>query len=143
MRDREEQEECIDRYRAFNACWEVPEGEERLACARETLKLTLPISAEVERCAKGVGSAQDECKHEIQDKVRYMVVFRFYDLEQRAEALIDRGADFAAVVDLETLIEEKKQQFYEVETKEEMHAIIRDVRVAWSDFVYRVKGQVK
>src|SRR3989344_3862925 len=30
MRDREEQEECIDRYRAFNACWEVPEGEKRL-----------------------------------------------------------------------------------------------------------------
>jgi hypothetical protein len=72
-----------------------------------------------------------------------MIKFRFYDLEERAEKLAERGADLNAVADLETIIESKKQAFNSAKTKAERRQIILDVHQAWQEFVNKVKDQVK
>jgi hypothetical protein len=134
---------CIARYKSYEPCWNIPAGEKRFACARNVLKLGPVISEEVKTCQGKTGVEQVACKNEVKDKVFSMIKFRFYDLEERAEKLAERGADLNAVADLETIIESKKQAFNSAQTKAERRQIILDVRQAWQEFVNKVKDQVK
>lgn len=138
----DEQKECINIYKSFQPCWAKKAGEERFACARSALKLGPLISQEVKLCQGKKGNEQAECKHEIKDRVLFMITFRFYDLETRAEALADRGADLNTIADFETIIEAKKQEFYKAKDNQERLKIILDVRKAWNNFVDTVKKQV-
>ena len=139
----DERKECIARYKSFQPCWNTKEGEERFSCARNALKLGPLVSQEAKLCRGKKGAEQVVCKNELKEKVLYMIAFRFYDLETRAEALSDRGADVNDIADFETIIELKKQGFYKVSTNTERKKIILDVRFAWQDFVNKVKSQVK
>lgn len=139
----EEQKECINIYRSFQPCWGKKVGEERFACARSVLKLGLSISEEAKLCQGKTGLQQAECKKDLKEKVLYMITFRFYDLEIRVEELANRGADLNTIADFETIIETKKQEFYQAVNDQERMRIILDVRKAWQDFVNIVKKQVK
>lgn len=138
-----EQKSCLSLYKSFNPCWNAKEGEQRFACARDVLKLGPVVSEEVKICQEKNGADQVTCKNQLKEKVLYMIIFRFYDLETRAEELGNRGADLHAIADFETIVELKKQAFEKAETKAERHQIILDVRQAWQDFVNKVKDQVK
>ena len=137
-----EQKECIDRYKSFQPCWNVKEGEERFSCARSVLKFGPVVSDQVKLCQGKKGADQAACKEELKERVLYMIVFRFYDLETRAEALADKGADINTIADFETVIEMKKQEFYKASDNAERLKIIYDVRKAWQDFVNKVKSQI-
>ncbi len=137
-----EQKKCINIYKSFQPCWSEKVGEERFSCAKLALKLGPLISEQVKLCQGKTGDEQAQCKHELLDKVLYMMTFRFYDLEIRAEELAERGANLSDVADFETIIELKKQEFYKVKTNKERLQIILDVRKAWQDFVNKVKKQV-
>lgn len=138
-----EQKSCTNLYKSFNQCWSVKEGEQRFSCARNVLKLGPVISDEVKTCRGKKGADQVACKNQLKEKVLYMIAFRFYDLETRAEELGNRGADLNAIADFETIIELKKQAFDKASTNAERKQIILDVRSAWQDFVNKVKDQVK
>src|SRR3989344_4020066 len=137
-----EQKECIDRYKSFQPCWNVKEGVERFSCAKNVLKLGPLVSEEAKLCQGKQGDEQVACKDDLKEKVLYMIVFRFYDLETRAEALAGRGADLNTIADFETIIELKKQEFYKATNNIERLNIILDVRKAWQDFVNTVKNQI-
>lgn len=139
----EAQKDCIELYRSFQPCWSVKEGKERFACARNVLKLGPVISDEVKTCQEKGGVDQASCKSALREKVLYMIAFRFYDLETRAEELGNRGADLKAVADFETIVELKKQEFDKAQTNSERRQIILDVRKAWQEFINKVKEQVK
>lgn len=138
----DEQKECIERYKSFQPCWNVKEGEERFSCVRSVLKLGPVVSNEVKLCQEKTGDEQAACKHDIKEKVVNMTIFRFYDLETRAEALVDRGADINTVADFETAIELKKQEFYKASTNTDRLRIILEVRKIWQDFINKVKNQI-
>lgn len=138
-----EQKECVNRYKSFQPCWSAKEGEERFSCARNVLKLGPVVSGEVKTCQGKKGSDQVACKAGLKERVLYMIAFRFYDLETRAEELGNRGADLNAIADFETIIELKKQEFDKTTANTELKQVILDVRKAWQDFVSRVKDQVK
>lgn len=139
----DEQKECIDRYKSFQPCWNVKEGKVRFLCAQNVLKLGPVVSDEVKTCQGKKGADQVACKTEVKEKILYMIAFRFYDLETRAEELGNRGADLNAIADFETIVELKKQAFEKTSTNAERRKIILDVRKAWQDFVNKVKDQVK
>lgn len=139
----EKQKDCIKLYKSFQPCWSVKEGEERFSCARSVLKLGPVISEEVKTCQGKTGADQVACKNQIKEKVLYMIAFRFYDLETRAEELGNRGADLRAIADFETTVELKKQEFDKAQTNAERRQIILDVRQAWQEFINKVKNQVK
>jgi hypothetical protein len=138
-----EQKECVERYKSFQLCWSAKEGEERFSCARNVLKLGPVVSDEVKTCQGKKGSEQVACKTALKEKVLYMIAFRFYDLETRAEELGNRGADLNAIADFETTVELKKQAFDKALTNAERRQIILDVRQAWQEFINKVKDQVK
>jgi hypothetical protein len=138
-----ERKECIELYKSFRPCWAVKEGEERFSCARNVLKLGPSISQEVKNCQDKKGQQQVACKTELKEKVLYMIAFRFYDLENRAEELGNRGADLNAIADFETVVELKKQAFDKALTNAERRQIILDVRQAWQEFINKVKDQLK
>lgn len=138
-----EKKECINRYKSFAPCWNVKEGEDRFSCARGVLRLGPIVSEEVKTCEGKKGTLQVACKTQIKENVLYMIAFRFYDLETRAEELGNRGADLNIIVDFETIVELKKQEFEKAETNALRRQIILDVRSAWQDFISKVKDQVK
>lgn len=138
-----EQKKCIDLYKSFQPCWSSPQGEQRFLCARNVLKLGPVISDEVKTCQGKTGADQVACKAQVKERVLYMIAFRFYDLETRAEELGNRGVDLNAIADFETTIEVKKQALDKASTNAERKQIIFDVRAAWQEFVNKVKDQVQ
>lgn len=138
-----DKESCEERYKSYQPCWGLPAGEGRFECARNVLKLGPAISDELKTCQGKTGAARVSCVNEAKDKVFSMIKFRFYDLEQRAEKLGERGADLTAVADLETLIELKKRDFDRARSFAERKQMILDVRQAWQAFISKVKNQVK
>ncbi len=139
----EAEEACEERYKSFKPCWNVPAGTKRFECARNVLKLGPALADEVKACQSRTGQDQAACKAAVKDKVFAMIKFRFYDLEERAERLAERGADLEAVADLEALIEEQKQKFNSAKTMAERRQIILSVRNAWRDFILKVKDQIQ
>lgn len=107
------------------------------------LKLGPVVADEVKTCQGKTGADQVSCKTALKEKVLYMIAFRFYDLETRAEELGNRGADLKAIADFETVVELKKQAFDKAQTNTERRQIILDVRKAWQEFINKVKDQVK
>jgi hypothetical protein len=116
---------CIARYRSYQPCWQVPDDAGRFACARAVLNLR-PAPTPVDR-----------------DKVFAMIIFRFYNLEKRAEDLTYRGADIARIAEFVTRIQEKKIAFYEATGKAERRQIILDVRAAWRQLHLDIKMQLQ
>lgn len=97
----------------------------------------------LEPCQGKAGTDRALCEQTSKEKVLYLIKFRFYDLEQRAEDLARRGADLGAVANLETTIETKKHDFDAAQTKDQRMHVIFDVRSAWQRFISQVKDEVK
>jgi hypothetical protein len=144
MADATEKKECIARYQSFQPCWNLPAGDGRFVCAERALGMgTSSIAVDIAACQAKAGGAQASCMQTLKENTLYMIKFRFYDLEQRAEDLARRGADLGAVANLETTVEIKKQAFDAAQTKDQFAQIIRDVRTSWQGFVNQVKDEIK
>src|SRR5258708_6981184 len=119
LSSKSDQETCEERYKSYKPCWNIPAGQARLDCARGILMLGPVISQEIETCQGKSGTGRVACIAGVKEKVFSMIKFRFYDLEQRAEKMGELGADLGAVTDLETTIEQSKQNFNKVTTYQE------------------------
>ncbi len=136
-----ERKECIARYKSYQPCWSLPQGEGRFECARKVLKLKASVTDEIQACRTDANPSK--CRTDLKEKVLYMIKFRFYDLEQRAEDLYYRGASPAAIAKFDTIVETKKQEFDQVKATSDFQRIILDVRSAWQNFMDQVKDQIK
>ena len=134
---KDKQQKCIDRYKSYKPCWKVPVGQGRIACARTALQLSGDIPQAKRTCAN-----DETCMKDLRWRVHALIKFRMYDLEERAEALQEKGADVEAIADFVTLIGENKQAYNTATTKEERKNIILNVREGWKTFVLRVKDQI-
>ncbi|MBI2985007.1 MAG: hypothetical protein HYY50_05295 [Candidatus Kerfeldbacteria bacterium] len=140
--DQSTRQECIQYYRNYQPCWTLPAGENRFSCAKNVLKVGPIVSQEVRSCQGKTGQEQVTCKSAIREKVFDLIKFRFYDLEQRAEVLGDRGVDLSTIADFVTAVEQKKQAFNQAASKDERRQIILDVRQAWQTFIDQAKTQL-
>jgi len=138
-----EKNDCIKRYLSFKPCWEKPVGEERSICAKTALGITNNASQEMDTCAGKTSRVAETCKNDIRKKTYEMIKFRFYDLEERAEDLIEKGADQNLIADFSIFILQKKEGFNKAKNNEEKKKIILDVREEWKKFVQTVKPMLK
>lgn len=138
-----EKNDCIKRYLSFKPCWEKPVGEERSLCAKNALGIVNNASQEMNTCLGKTPRVAETCKNDIRKKVYEMIKFRFYDLEERAEELIEEGADQNLVADFSIFILQKKEEFNKAKNNEERKKIILDVRKEWKKFVQAVKPMLK
>ncbi|MBI3115134.1 MAG: hypothetical protein HYZ09_01405 [Candidatus Kerfeldbacteria bacterium] len=134
---------CIRYYRGYQPCWSEPVGEGRFACARRVLNIGQSVRELAQACRGQTGQARADCAGDLQNQVYDLIKFRFYDLEQRAEGLGERGADLDAVADFITTVEGKKQAFDAAPTTAERRQLILNVRQAWRAFLDRVRDQTQ
>ena len=133
--------QCIELYKSFRPCWRLAVGPERSACARKIITLPEDLKEQAAICRQRF--EPETCLNELRQKASKMIKFRFYDLEQRAENLIDYGADVKLVTEFVATVYEKKDAFNRAATLSDRRKIILEVRAAWQDFARRVKGEVK
>ncbi len=118
-------------------------GEKRFSCAKQVLGLAEPVASQKKICDEKEDGEKIQCMAVLQYKTHLMIKFRIYDLEERAEELIERGASKETVADFVAFIQESKQRFNAAKTKAERRQVILDVREKWRQFVLAVKDQVK
>lgn len=125
------QSACVEKYKSFQPCWEKPVGDERVACAQQVLGLTKSTDELVRQCR-----GQRACQLAVQDKVYDLIKFRFYELEERAEELLEAGAvDVGQAATLVAAIEEQKAAFNAAEDNRERQQVVYAVRRTWQEFV--------
>ena len=138
------QEKCIDKYNKTQRCWKFPVGDERIKCVKENLELKKSHKDEKLECRKLDGEEKGRCVQELKDKSYDLIKFRFYDLEERAEELKEKGvANEDDVVELVAALEEKKIEFNNASTIKEKKRIILEVRKIWKDFVKKIREGAK
>lgn len=135
------QEACLARYRALQSCWEKPAGIPRTTCAVKVLGITGKRGAMFKQCTKKIGPARAICQREGRDKVYALIKFRLYDLSERAEDALKKGAPREAAVNLVTAMETNKQRFNRAKNYAERRKTILDSRQSWQQFVAKAKGK--
>ncbi len=139
--DDTEKKECITRYKSYQPCWNLSEGEGRFECARKVLKLKESVADGLKDCQTSTNPSI--CMTSLKEKVLYMIKFRFYDLEQRAEDLYYKGVNPVTIANFDTIVETKKQEFDKAGSNNDFRRIILEVRSAWKNFMDQVKNQIK
>ncbi len=129
---------CIARYRAIVPCYKPPVGEQRFACGRQALGLGSTVPELVRACQTKPDAERLACLQDLRDKVHAMVKFRFYDLEERAEDLFDKGVGSDRIGEFVSFMESEKLKFNQAKTKDERIAIVVAVRERWKAFVAEV-----
>lgn len=120
------QEECIKYYAKYQPCWDIEGAEDRVECARKVLWLPENIPAAKTACAD-----DEACLDELEEHVHHLILFRFYDLEQRAEAFIDEGVDVKTTAAFVQKVIENKIAFLGATTYEQRKALIEKMRADW------------
>lgn len=126
---------CVKKYQSFQPCWTKPVGDERVVCAQQVLGLTRSTDELVRQCR-----GNRTCQLAVQDKVYDLIKFRFYELEERAEELLQAGAvDVGQAAALVSAIEEQKAAFNLATDNRQRQQIIYAVRRTWQEFVGAAK----
>lgn len=140
--DRVAQQQCVDLYRQLQACWKFPVGPARIGCVKKIITLD-DVAAATADCDRLPKNSTADCRNTLRSKVYSLIKFRFYDLEERAEDLLERGAPVELVANFVAAQEAAKQRFNLATTNAQRRAIILEVRRAWREFVQRVSPSLK
>lgn len=142
--DMSKRKTCIDTYKSYKPCWNIPVGDGRIACAKQALKLGPTLSEEIQKCkAIESGTQQTVCLKATKQRVFSLVKFRFYDLEERAEELSDDGVPKELIADFVVFIQQKKQAFNDAPSHADRLKVVAEVRVGWQKFVTAAKKYLK
>lgn len=139
LADDAQKKECKKLYLSYKPCWQKRAGEERSICAKGVLGIGQSVAGEIKACTNLPEIEREECKSNVRQKIRELIKFRFYNLEERAEDLIEQGADKELIADFVVFITQKKDRFNKAVTNEEQKQIILEVRKGWKEFLKNVK----
>lgn len=138
LNDTTAQTACIERYKSYQPCWAIDDNAERVDCARSVLNLQPRLADDIRACVGDIS-----CYRELQAKVYDLIKFRFYELEERAEALAEAGVSLEAVTDFIVLIIEKKLDFNQATTTGQRRQVILDVRTGWQNFITQASQDIQ
>lgn len=131
----EQQTKCVQSYQELRRCQVYNNSRTRIDCAKQTIGLQGNFN---QHCA----DAQDKtaCKEEFRQKTYRLIIFRFYELEEKAEELLAEGRiDLQTAADFITLVEAAKIKFSEVQSYEEKKNVILGVRDIWKELIKVVR----
>ncbi len=141
MTDAAEQAACIAKYKSFDPCWSAAVPAERLACARTVLGVSSDVKTQAGDCDALPFKDRKACHASLLAKVSDLVLFRMYDLEERAEDARETGASNADVAILAVGIEESKVEFVKATSSQARKAAILNARTAWQAFLKATDSQ--
>ena len=134
-----ERESCVKRYGSLRPCWTKPYSQ-RAGCVRSVLGMK-DVKGEVEACDKKSAGEKPFCMKSLRGKVDQLTKARFYDLEERAEELMEQGANKDIITDFVTNVELKKQEFNKATAIDEKKQTVLEVREFWQKFISDVRKQ--
>src|SRR3989338_2169796 len=123
-----DREECLEYYKDYWPCWKEKTFGGLISCAKDVLKL----GKDDLKTQKTACGSDKECLEELKEHSYHLIVFRFYDLEQRAENWILEGVSMEKTADFETTVIENKIAFLKATTSQERKAVIEKMRADWN-----------
>lgn len=128
-----QRETCVQQYATVQKCW-IHQGEDRVSCVKKSLRVG-DIASQKRNC-KG----DQKCLTNVKNRVYQLIKWRFYNLEERAEEMLEEGrASEDQVTSFITDLETKKAAFNSAKTKIDRRQIILDVRTRWQQFKKELK----
>ncbi len=135
---RSDAQACLETYEAVQECWDFPNGEARINCAKRVLKLG-DILTEKANCNALDAGKRENCNLELKKKGYDLIKFRLYNLEQEAEKLINEGKlNETEVTNFVVKMEQSKVAFNLAQTKEEKRQILLQARQSWIELMRMV-----
>lgn len=134
--------DCYDFYASVQPCWLNESDSERVSCARAAIGLLNPIKDERAQCETLNTANKAVCKQKLRVNVGKLVKFRLYQLSQKALYFHDEGAPRDQVVAFIQYIEETKQKYSGLGSKDAKIQLIREVQSKWSAFVGQIKDSL-
>ena len=129
---------CKNFYNSVQTCWIGSNQANPVACARTQLALGQSISSEISSC-----DGNSDCINDVTEKIHSLNKFRLYNLEWKAEYLIEEGVNInhELLVDLISNLELKKQKYNAAQTIQEKKQIIRNAQSLWQSFANKIRKQ--
>jgi hypothetical protein len=135
-------QQCLANYDATAFCFTHPADSAREACARGALGLR-PLAEMLEECRARTLAARDDCLQGLRTRWFWVIKFRIYNLEYKAQELIERGVSEDLAVDFIALLEQKKIDFTENLDFEPKKRVLREVAQAWAEFRSQAIAQIR
>ena len=139
----ESREKCVANYKKSQQCWASLKDNERFDCAKKSFGLVGTVAAQKAQCDSLTGTERANCILQLRDRVDAVVKFRIYNLEEKAQQLMEKGVNAELVADFVALMEQKKQDYNSAATTAQKKAIVKEVQSSWKSFITTAKRQVK
>ena len=131
--DADTKDACIKLYADSQPCWKMPQGNNRMMCLQSLLHVS-DIAVQKQACGQ-----QQSCLDDLRKNVYALIKFRFYDLEERAEELLEDGTiTTSQATEIIAQLEEQKIKFNAAKTKEQRRDIIIGTKSLWQEFAYSI-----
>lgn len=135
---------CVSNYKKSQKCWASLKDSERFECARKAFGLAGTVTAQKSACDEMTGQNRSDCILQLTDKVDAVVKFRMYNLEEKAQRLMEKelvGID--TVTEFVAAIEQQKQNYNDAKTINEKKSVVAGVQKIWQNFIAKPKGKAR
>lgn len=136
----ESRESCVANYKKSQDCWQSDRDSERFKCAANAFGLVGTVAEQKAQCDALTWQNRSSCILELRGRVDAVVKFRVYNLEDKAQRLMEKGlAGQETVTRFVTAMEQQKQNYNDAKTVADKKAIVKGVQKLWQDFIAKVK----
>lgn len=136
----EERRQCLFAYDSTARCFHQSSDALRDACAKRALGIgELPLGEQVRRCRQLDDNQSAACLAELRSGWYWLIKFRMYNLEYKAQELIEKGVLEDTAVDFIVRMEQLKLAFNNGVTPEAKREVLLTASEAWNQF--RLKAQ--
>ncbi|MBI2140797.1 hypothetical protein HYU16_00055 [Candidatus Woesearchaeota archaeon] len=140
----ESREKCVSNYKKSQNCWASDKDSERFKCAASAFGLAGTVASQKAICDGLTGQNRSDCILQLRDRVDAVVKFKIYNLEDKAQRLMQKGlVSEENVTDFVTAMEQQKQNYNDAKTVAEKKTIVKSVQRLWQAFIAQAKAQIQ
>ncbi|MBI2581016.1 hypothetical protein HYV85_04390 [Candidatus Woesearchaeota archaeon] len=141
----ESREKCVANYKKSQSCWVSLNDTKRFECAKKSFGLVGTVAAQKAQCENLTGQNRSSCILELRDRIDAVVKFRIYNLEEKAQRLMEKGlATEEAASNFITQMEQQKQNYNAAQAVAEKKAVVKGVQRQWKELISNIKpGRTK
>lgn len=130
----EDQQKCVQLYRAVQNCWELSNSVARISCLQGKVGIT-NVREQKSGC-----EGDQACLQALRENVYTLIKLRLYNLEEEAEEWMEEGKlTTDEVTDFVVRMEESKVAFNQAQSKQERKQVIMQARQYWLELVKKVR----
>ncbi|MBI2549924.1 hypothetical protein HYV83_01970 [Candidatus Woesearchaeota archaeon] len=131
---------CVADYKKSQQCWTSLNDTERFDCAKKSFGLVGTVASQKAQCNNLTGTNRSGCILQLRDRVDAVVKFRIYNLEEKAQRLMEKGlATEEAAANFITQMEQQKQNYNAAQAVAEKKAVVKGVQKLWKEFISNMK----